>query len=252
MGLSQQEIMIIVNRWIGVKSGYLGDFSYRTHAEFYAEYCGIDANPDEYEGTTRERFIQLLTDLPPRYQAKVVRGVLERFPIEKAEAPATRHEELATRLVSIAERIERGSIIATPSPEVTSDALRRALGDAETLMASAEAGNAVDRVHTAFHAYLIALCENAGLDYPADPSMTRLFKDLRQSHTAFVGTGPRAEDITNILRAMASIIDSLMPVRNMASLAHPNPVLADPEALLVINSVRTLFHYLDAKLKMGQ
>lgn len=37
--------------------------------------------------------------------------------------------------------------------------------------------------------------------------------------------------------------------RNRASLAHPNPVLPGPEANLVINAVRTIFHYLDHKLR---
>lgn len=45
--------MKIVNRYIGVRDGYLGDFTYRTHAEFYPEYCGLDIDPATYPGTTR-------------------------------------------------------------------------------------------------------------------------------------------------------------------------------------------------------
>jgi hypothetical protein len=33
MSLTPQEAMKVVNRYIGVEGGYLGDFSYRTHAE---------------------------------------------------------------------------------------------------------------------------------------------------------------------------------------------------------------------------
>jgi hypothetical protein len=44
-GLTRQEIARLVNRYIGVSGGYLGDFSYRTHAEFYPEYCDLDINP---------------------------------------------------------------------------------------------------------------------------------------------------------------------------------------------------------------
>ena len=80
-GLSNVEIMKIVNRYVGVFGGYLGDFSYRTHADFYPEYCTLDINPYEYEGTTRERFIQILKSQPPGVQARIVRGVLERFPV---------------------------------------------------------------------------------------------------------------------------------------------------------------------------
>ena len=56
MSLTPQEVMKIVNRYIGVAGGYLGDFSYRTHAEFYPEYCDLDIDPNNYAGTTRERF----------------------------------------------------------------------------------------------------------------------------------------------------------------------------------------------------
>ena len=51
-GLSLAEIMKIVNRYIGVTGGYLGDFSYRTHADFYPEYCDLEIDPHRYEGTT--------------------------------------------------------------------------------------------------------------------------------------------------------------------------------------------------------
>jgi hypothetical protein len=39
-------------------------------------------------------------------------------------------------------------------------------------------------------------------------------------------------------------------LRNQASVAHPNvDLLAEPEAMLFINSVRCLLHYLNAKAK---
>ena len=34
-GLTQGQIHRLVNKYIGVNGGYLGDFSYRNHAEFY-------------------------------------------------------------------------------------------------------------------------------------------------------------------------------------------------------------------------
>jgi hypothetical protein len=48
---------------------------------------------------------------------------------------------------------------------------------------------------------------------------------------------------------MGAILDALNPVRNRASVAHPNPTLLDQhEAMLVVNAARTILHYLDAKL----
>lgn len=48
---------------------------------------------------------------------------------------------------------------------------------------------------------------------------------------------------------MSAILDALNPVRNRASVAHPNAtLLAQAEAMLVVNATRTILHYLDAKL----
>ena len=51
-----------------------------------------------------------------------------------------------------------------------------------------------------------------------------------------------------MLGAIATILDALNPVRNNASVAHPNDqLLGEPEAHLVINIVRTLLNYLEDK-----
>lgn len=79
--------------------------------------------------------------------------------------------------------------------------------------------------------------------------MNRALKLLRQSHPALAASGPRADDITRVLGAIATVLDSLNPLRNNASVAHPNEELLDePEAHLAINAARTVFAFLDAKL----
>ncbi len=42
VGLSRPEMFTVMNRYIGVRGGYLGDFSYRSHREFYAEFCDLE------------------------------------------------------------------------------------------------------------------------------------------------------------------------------------------------------------------
>jgi hypothetical protein len=76
-----------------------------------------------------------------------------------------------------------------------------------------------------------------------------LYKNIRDNHPAFHTSGHREQDIKRILQSMSTIIDTLQPVRNKASLAHPNPLLEEPEAMLVINSTRTILHYLDSKVQ---
>lgn len=140
--------------------------------------------------------------------------------------------------------------VATPTLEISSDSVQRALADAEHLIHSRGAASGVDRVHTAFHGYLKAAANKASIPFPEDSSVTDLFKLLRTKHPALYFREPRATDIDRVLKSMASIIDSLNPLRNRASGAHPNElVLEEPEAMLIINSVNTLLHYLDARFR---
>ena len=134
-------------------------------------------------------------------------------------------------------------------PKQTRDVVVRALADADELIRTNGATSAVDRIHTALHGHILALCEDAGLEIDRETTTNRALKLLRQSHPALAASGPRAEDITRILGAMATVLDSLNPIRNNASVAHPNTDLLDhAEAHLAINTARTVFAFLSAKL----
>lgn len=80
--LSQPEIYRLVNDYIEVHEGFLGNFTYRTHHEFYPHYCDLDIDTYSMEGTTRERFLAILTSANARTQAKIIRGILRKFPVD--------------------------------------------------------------------------------------------------------------------------------------------------------------------------
>jgi len=248
-GLTDPEIVRIVNRYIGVEGGYLGlpeRFTYRTHSDFYAEYCDLSVDLSPFEGTTRETFMSALASLSPRDQAKVLSGVIERFPPDEPGAPASRPATHAVLLAYI-ERLESGPLIAGITPQITSEAVLRALQDAENLISTSGPTSAVDRVHTVLHGYLIAVCAGAGIGYGDRQTMVALLRKLAE-HPSLADLGPRSQDIKTVLNASASILDALLPVRNQGSMAHPNAeLLGEPEARLIINVGRTLLNYLDAK-----
>jgi hypothetical protein len=88
--LTSGEIMRVVNLFIGVSGGYLSDFSYRSHEDFYAEYCDLEIEMDLWpDRKTRERFVEILGSRDPIDEAKILRGLLERLPDDDAQgAPA--------------------------------------------------------------------------------------------------------------------------------------------------------------------
>jgi hypothetical protein len=140
--------------------------------------------------------------------------------------------------------------VPSPTLEITSDVVERALGDAERLIATQGATSGVDRVHTAFHGYLRALAVKASLPTSDDASVAELFRVIRKQHPRLQHAGARQADIDRAVKALAVVVDTLNPVRNQASVAHPNDaLLEEPEAMLVINVIRSLLHYLNARTR---
>lgn len=247
MALTEQEVMRLTNRYIGVEGGYLGDFSYRTHTDFYPEYCGIyDIFPDELEGTTRQRFITILSSQKPDRQAKILRGVLERF---QADSESRQHYK--PTIEQWIRQLEGSPIVASPMPVVSaSTVVKQALLDAENLIRTSGPASAVDRVHTALHGHLNALCAEADIQLPPRATLQVAMKKLRENHPGLVATGLRADEVSRVLYSMAATLDALTTLRNNASAAHPNEaLLGDHEALLAINAARTIFSYIDSKVR---
>ncbi len=93
--------------------------------------------------------------------------------------------------------------VPSPSPQVTSATVERAISDAETLLRTSGATSAVDRIHTALHGYLLVLCDDEGIAYPPDAGVTDLFKLLRQQHPKLQAIGPRGQEILQIVRSFS-------------------------------------------------
>jgi hypothetical protein len=244
--LTRPEIYTVVNRYIGVKDGYLGDFSYRTHTDFYPLFCDLDIDPNQYEGTTRERFIEILSKSTPEVQAAILRGVLKKYEPGSSELRTAQRAEEIEAMIG---RLTEAAPVSSPALRITSAVVDRAIADAETLLQSSGATSGVDRVHTALHGYLLLVCDDAAITHSSDPSLTDLYKLLRAHHPELNALASHSAEVDRILKALAAAIDALNTLRNRGSVAHPNPhLLEHDEALLAINCARTILHYLDAKL----
>lgn len=244
--LKKSEVYWVVNNYIGVSDGYLGDFSYRTHREFYPAYCDLEINPEDFPGTTRDRFINILASANPPAQAAILRGVAKKYPVGST---VFRTKAAGTQLAKLIAQCNNIVAVEPTSPKITSALVKAALADAATLLATSGPTSAVDRVHTALHGYLRAACAASGTPVAADATMTDLFKSLKQDHPSLTDLGAHQDAILKVLRSLTSILDALNPARNRGSLAHPNEVLLDEsEAVLFINAARTTLQYLDAKL----
>lgn len=79
--LRSSEIHWVVHQYIGVEGGYLGDFTHRTHAEFYPGFCDLDIDLVQFSGSTmRERFTAVLSGVEAHQQAAILRGIARKYP----------------------------------------------------------------------------------------------------------------------------------------------------------------------------
>jgi hypothetical protein len=246
-GFSRVEIVKLVNRYVGVEGGYLVSFGYRTSRSSTPEYCGFEPDPSLLTGTTRERFINVLETQSPRAQAAILRALVARCPPGQAGAPTARTEQYRDELLRRADQLEGTAGVA--DPVFTTATVRMALDDADMLVTTRGPTNAVDRVHTALHGWLRAAVAASGVATAAEASMPAILKAMRSDTGPLADLGRRGNDVAKLPNASASILDALLPLRNRASLAHPNDELLDAaEAHLVINIARSLLLYFDTKI----
>jgi len=175
-----------------------------------------------------------------------LRGILDLYPVSSSDM---RTEREAGEISAIIHRLQGSVVELNPTIGSTRSALQAALDEAQSSIQGGNPANAVDRIHTAFHAYLKAVWDELMWKYDPLDDVGKLFRNLVKNHPAFSGQTVRGQDIQKIVRSMSAIVDGLNPIRNKASLAHPNQDLLDkPEAMLYYNTVSTLIQYLNAKL----
>lgn len=249
--LTRKEIGRLVHNWIGVDGGYLGSFSYATHDRFWMEACDFHVDTNAFPGTTRSCFEETLFGVSARDQAAALRAILDEYPAPDhldPDHPKFRTSALSHEIAGWITRLETGEVAIELDLSSASEIVRRALDDADNLMRTSGPQSAVDRLHTAMHGYLHSLCDETGITYGERPTMNQLFKALRTDHPGLADVGARPDEVNRVLQSMASILDALNPVRNNASVAHPNEqLIGEPEARLVINTVRTLLSYFESK-----
>ena len=240
-GLSRGSVLFVVNEWIGGEDGFLGDFSYRTHEEFYPQFCGIDdIHPNDMTGTTRKRFIAILEEQPPDRQRRILEGVLLRFP---PETVVFRTEEKRQRIETWIHELSQSGVHVDldgrPLPEIAQVAL-------DAIRLDRRSGNperGVDRAVTALQACLHALRDEGGWTERERATLGDTFGNLRRHHPAFRAE-PGEESFTTLLRRIADAIKALNDLRNKRSLAHAHPTLDPIDARFVLDCSEALIQYI--------
>lgn len=242
--LSPQEIHRLVYDYIGVSGGYLGDFSYRTHQEFYAHYCDLDIDLSAMEGTTRERFITILKNAASVEQARILRGVFIKYPVSyfpEDERDFKKH--LHDDFQGIIERLEAplsspaDSIISTIlehyDAEHVQTAWHRAL---ERRIEDPEA--AITAARTLLESVCKHILDDLGEVYADNHDLPKLYK-LTAERLNLAPSQHTEQIFKQILGGCQTVVEGLGAVRNRLSDAHGKgrrPVKPAPRhAALAVN-----------------
>lgn len=256
--LGRVEVNSVVS-YIGVREGYLGDFSYATHADFYPTYCSLDIDPSEYSGTTRERFIKILSESNSTEQLRILSGVLEKYPLEyfkellqnevftskEYEAKEKLHEKLTQYITHL-----RGGVIEQGELKHDIEFVNDVLQQADTLILHHSYGSAVDRAHTALHGYLKKLCDEQGFTFDEQNiKIQDMWGKLKIDHPCFnIEVREYQKPINQTVNAIGRFLENMNDIRNKHGFAHPNEdIIEEKEAKLIINLARVLLFYIDSK-----
>jgi hypothetical protein len=170
--------------------------------------------------------------------------VASKFP---QGSDARRTPEAFKHLARLVQKCASDLTVAQRDPKVSSSVVKQALADAAVLLRERGPSSAVDRVHTALHGYLEALCSRHSLPAKEDANVPSLFKCVRSHHPAFQHTSDASPSV-KALQGLAQVVEALNTARNHNSLAHPNDELLDAnDATLALNCANALIQYLDSK-----
>lgn len=256
--LDQAEVMIVVS-YIGGIGGYLGNFSYASHDDFYPNYCGLDINPRQYAGTTRNRFITILSESNSVTQCKILLGVLEKYPLSDFEENLNEEfitlreyenkKRLHAKINGMITRL-REEVIEQGELKYDIEFVKEVLLQADTLIANHSYSSAVDRAHTALHGYLKALCNENNITFSAENvKIQDMWGKLKSEHPSFIiDIKDHHRPINQTVNAIGKFLENMNDIRNNHGYSHPTEdIIEDNEAKFIINLSRVLLYYIDNK-----
>ena len=151
--------------------------------KFYPLFCALNINPEDYEGTTREKFIEILKTQHLKDQLKIIKGVLKKYPFDELEEEEKPKKiKYYNHIKDLIKKLEGDSTVEEPNLEITSEIVQRAIDDSKILSKGYGAINGVDRIHTALHGYLKAICKQENIIIGiTNPTITNLFKEIKKT-----------------------------------------------------------------------
>ena len=243
-----------IEKYLGMGSGYVLDFSNRTFQEFILENTGLDIYDDKYDfasGSKANRLRAFWKEEPNYIVGKLLKDFVEYWEARKLIDYNYREEKdndaLKDEVLKIASRLMENS------PVENIDAIKPLTDErdfttlANTIRDSIYKNQpelALDRLHTFVTKYVRELCNRHGVVCDRTKPLHSIFgeyiKKLKEK-------GAIQSIMTErILKMSISILESFNDVRNNQSFAHDNILLNYNESVLIFNNVSSTIRFIES------
>lgn len=237
----------MLEKLLGMGSGYVLNFSDRTYGEFFDEHrVDIDAERYKARGTSKANRMRTFWDIDGNhFVGKVISSLISYGANEQCFGDSNPVliddcRKISQRLLSDQPVAELDALIAISNErdfEVVANHIREAIEKNQP-----EGG--LDRLHTFANKFIRVTCEPHGIQASRDKPLHSVFgeyvKALRE------GGHLESEMTERILRSSISVLEAFNHVRNNKSLAHDNPILNYEESLLIFNHVAASIRFIKA------
>lgn len=233
-----------IENFLGMKSGYVMDFSDRTFQEFVGEAVGLDINDPKYHycSNSKANRLRQFIKVESNYTfGKLLSAFCDYWlsKVHTGEIDCRNDENLYKECVKIADRLKQESIVEHI------DAIKPNADDrdfkllAKSIRESIEKNEpevALDRLHTFSFKYLRELCDKHNIVYEKADSLNAVFG----KYVKLIVDNQHVESAMSekILKYSINIIEAFNDIRNNKSFAHDNPVLNYHESVLIFNNIQ--------------
>lgn len=240
-----------IEKFLGMKSGYVLDFSDRTFQEFVGEAVGLDINDEKYHYSSNSKANRLrqFIKVESNYTFGKLFSAFCDYWISKVhtgEIDPRDDENLYNECVKIVERLKQESVVEhidAIQPNVDDRDFKLLAKSIRESIEKNEPEAALDRLHTFTFRYLRELCDKHKISYEKSDSLNAVFG----KYIKFLVENKHIESIMaeKILRYSINVIEAFNDIRNNKSFAHDNPILNYHESVLIFNNVSNTIKFIE-------
>jgi len=240
-----------IEKFLGMKSGYVMDFSDRTFQEFVGEAVGLDINDEKYNYSSNSKANRLrqFIKVESNYTfGKLLSAFCDYWltKVQMGEIDPKDDENLYKECVKIAERLKQESIVEhidAIHPNVDDRDFKLLAKFIRESIEKNEPEAALDRLHTFTFRYIRELCNKHQISYEKTDSLNSVFG----KYIKFLIDKKYIESVMaeKILKYSINVIEAFNDIRNNKSFAHDNPILNYHESVLIFNNVSNTIKFIE-------